>query len=168
MSFEEQLREEIAKEQQLQEQVRILETQLEIVRTTLLRQQGAVQMLEKITANTIGIGSGVQLSRGSVAVEDSNRAKRSTKQDMELRRNVVIQVLQENGPSTAKEMLPYVNAQLGDNLKIHHLRNVLQKFTSSFEKGDEHGIWCLKNQSIGAYSPVVTDLLESSEDSATS
>ena len=57
MSFEEQLREEKAKEQQLQEEVRILEVQLATVQATLLRQQGAVQMLEKITANTIG-GSG--------------------------------------------------------------------------------------------------------------
>jgi hypothetical protein len=167
MSFEEQLREEIAKEHQLQEQVRILETQLETVRSALLRQQGAVQMLEKITANSIGSGGFVLSEVDGSSVQNSSRAKRSTKQDMESRRKVVIQVLQENGPSTAKEMLPSVNAQLGDNLKIHHLRNVLQKFTSSFEKGDEHGIWCLKNQGVGPHSSVGIELLESSEDSTT-
>ena len=168
MSFEEQLREEIAKEQQLQEQVRILETQLETVRSALLRQQGAVQMLERITANSIGSGGFVKSEGDGSFAQNSSRAKRSTKQDMESRRKVVIQVLQENGPSTAKEMLSSVNAQLGDNLKIHHLRNVLQKFTSSFEKGDEHGIWCLKNQGLGTHGSLGSELLESSEDSTTS
>ena len=168
MSFEEQLREEKAKEQQLQEQVRVLEVQLATVQATLLRQQGAVQMLEKITANSIGGSGFVQSSMVGSSVQNSSRAKRSTKQDMESRRNVVIQVLQENGPSTAKEMLQHVNAQLGDDLKIHHLRNVLQKFDSSFDKGDDHGIWCLKIQGSSSYGSLINESSESSEDSATS
>lgn len=168
MSFEEQLREEKAKEQQLQEEVRILEVQLATVQATLLRQQGAVQMLEKITANTIGNSGGSQLLSGGSSVQNNSRAKRSTKQDMESRRNVVIQVLHENGPSTAKEMLQHVNALLGDNLKIHHLRNVLQKFDSSFDRGDEHGVWCLKTQESSSYGAAMSESSESSEDSTTS
>ena len=168
MSFEEQLREEKAKEQQLQEEVRILEVQLATVQATLLRQQGAVQMLEKITANSIGGIGTIQSSMAGVSVQNTSRAKRSTKQDMESRRNVVIQVLQENGPSTAKEMLQHVNTQLGEDLKIHHLRNVLQKFDSSFDRGDEHGVWRLKTQDISSYGTDGLDVSESSEDSTTS
>jgi hypothetical protein len=168
MSFEEQLREEKVKEQQLQEEVRLLEVQLAAVQATLLRQQGAVQMLERITAESI-VGSGfIQSSSGNSSVQNNSRAKRSTKQDMESRRNVVIQVLQEKGPSTAKEMLQHVNAQLGDNLKIHHLRNVLQKFDSSFDRGDEHGVWRLKTQDLSSYGAPGVDVPEPSEDSTTS
>ncbi len=171
MSFEAQLEEEKAKEQQLEETVRTLEMELANVKAELLRQQGAVAMLEKMMLSG-AVSAGISDSQvGSQADSANRRAKRSTKKEMQVRRRIVIKVLSEQGSSTANEILPTVNELLGYDLKIHHLRNVLKKFTSSFKKGEDHGVWCLtesalQNQGLDGFGD--SDESESGEDSSES
>ena len=143
MSMHERLLQEKAKEHELKEKVRLAQEALKTAQEQLLLQQGAIKMLEEllqpIDVNADSF-SGFEAGR----VPDVNRrAKRSTKGEMQIRRRVVTKILFENGNSTANEMLPLVNAQLSYDLKIHHLRNVLKKFTSDFISGEEHGVWCL-------------------------
>ena len=143
MSMHDRLLQEKAKEHELKEKVRLAHEALKTAQEQLLLQQGAIKMLEEllqpIDVNTTSL-SGFDSDRAS---ESSRRAKRSTKGEMQIRRRVVTKILFENGNSTANEMLPLVNAQLSYDLKIHHLRNVLKKFTSDFVSGEEHGVWCL-------------------------
>ena len=139
----ERLLQEKAKEHDLKEKVRLAQEALKTAQEQLLLQQGAIKMLEELL-QPVDVNSTSFTGFESEQVPDSNRrAKRSTKGEMQIRRRIVIKVLFENGNSTANEMLPLVNDQLSYDLKIHHLRNVLKKFTSDFVSGEEHGVWCL-------------------------
>ena len=158
------------KEQALHKKMHELEQELSSVREELLRQQGAVKMLESLLEPSVD--SGVNSLHSSpttlLNLDASNaRAKRSTKDEMRNRRRIVARVLFEMGSCTANEMLDQVNAELDDKMKIHHLRNVLKKFTSDFEKGDEHGVWELSSVLREKLQSEGFDQYEFSEDSDT-
>lgn len=143
MSMHDRLLHEKSKEHDLKEKVRLAKEALKIAQEQLLLQQGAIKMLEELLEPVdvnLTLVSGFESDREPVS---NRRAKRSTKGEMQVRRRIVTKILFENGNSTANEMLPLVNAQLSYDLKIHHLRNVLKKFTSDFVSGQDHGVWCL-------------------------
>ena len=135
MSMHERLLHEKAKEHDLKEKVRLAQEALKTAQEQLLLQQGAIKMLEELL-QPVDVNSSSFTGFESEQVSASNRrAKRSTKGEMQIRRRIVTKILFENGNSTANEMLPLVNAQLSYDLKIHHLRNVLKKFTSDSSRG---------------------------------
>ena len=143
MSMHDRLLHEKAKEHDLKEKVRLAKEALKTAEEQLLLQQGAIKMLEELL-QPIDVNTSSLSGFESEQVPTSNRrAKRSTKGEMQIRRRIVTKILFENGNSTANEILPLVNTQLSYDLKIHHLRNVLKKFTSDFVSGEEHGVWCL-------------------------
>ena len=143
MSMQERLLQEKAKEQELKEKVRLAKEALKTAQEQLLLQQGAIKMLEELLQPVDISGPLLSGFQGEQVSAGNRRAKRSTKGEMQVRRRIVTKVLFEHGNSTANEILPIVNGLLSYDLKIHHLRNVLKKFTSDFEKGEEHGVWCL-------------------------
>ena len=147
MTMQEKLQDAKEKERALKESVRLAKEALQAAQEQLLLQQGAIKMLEELLQSSEmhsqnNVGSALQASSGG-----NRRAKRSTKREMQIRKRAAIKILFENGDSTANDMLPYVNALLPYDLEINHLRNVLKKFTSDFQKGGEHGVWCLTDSS---------------------
>jgi hypothetical protein len=152
MSMQVRLQQEKEKEQELKEQVRLAQEALKGLQEQLLIQQGAIKMLEELLQySPINTVNSKQSSSEGASLENQ-RARRSTKDDMQVRKRAVIKVLFENGNCTANEMLTEVNALLPYDIKIHHLRNVLKKFTSEFEKGEDHGVWCLTNDARNKYA----------------
>ena len=166
MSMQDRLLHEKAKEQELKERVRLAKEALKKAQEQLLLQQGAIKMLEELLQPSdinVPLLSGFQ---GEQVPSDNRRAKRSTKGEMQVRRRIVTKVLFEHGNSTANEILPFVNGILSYDLKIHHLRNVLKKFTSDFVKGEEHGVWCLTDSARVRYMSEGSD--QFSEDDSSS
>ncbi len=143
------LRDARLREGQLLSRVSQLELELASVREDLLRQQGAVFALEGLLTDR---DRGSIRSGSSPVVSELGRSPRSTKEEMQNRRQVVARILFQKGSCTANELLPFVCDELGYELKIHHLRNVLKKYTSDFIKGEDHGVWQLSESAKDFYS----------------
>ena len=165
MSMHERLLQEKAKEQELKEKVRLAKEALKAAQEQLLLQQGAIKMLEELLQPIDQVGSLSGFQAGQI-YNGNRRAKRSTKGEMQVRRRIVTKVLFEQGNSTANEILPIVNGILSYDLKIHHLRNVLKKFTSDFIKGEEHGVWCLTESARVRYMSDDSDQFSEDESSS--
>jgi len=72
--------------------------------------------------------------------------QRTTASGMAERRKTVVAIFEEHGDMTPRDLLPLVNAELGEELVAHQLRAVLRKFKDLFEsRKDQHGIWGLKD-----------------------
>ena len=143
------LREARLLEGQLLTRVSELEREIATVREQLLRQQGAISALEGLLTDHDRISN---ISSSTSSMGELGRSPRSTKEEMQNRRTVVARILLQRGSCSANELLPIVCEELGYSLKIHHLRNVLKKYTSDFVKGDDHGVWQLSDSAKDFYS----------------
>jgi len=84
--------------------------------------------------------------RSSEETTKKNRAPRSTKAEMQKRKNVLEQIFSLHGFMQPKEILAEIPARLGYSLEQHHLRAVLKRFPETFTQDSErHGYWGLLN-----------------------
>lgn len=145
-----------------------LETELQEIQRQILLKRGAIQALEALIS-TPDVSVVLTSGGGDIASESSSgRSARSTKEEMRERRRIVGLLLYEKGGATVNDLLPTVNERLGKNIKPHHLRNVLKKFTSDFVKGEEHGVWELTEEAKTRYSTDLFGEIDSESDSETS
>ena len=155
-------------EAKLLAEAEMLETRLQEIQTQILLKRGAIQALESLVDST----GTLRESSGSNGIlessEGSGRSARSTKEEMRERRKIVGLLLYEKGGATVSDLLPDVVERLGKEIKPHHLRNVLKKFTSDFVKGEEHGVWLLSDEAKNRYSTIDFDDVDSESDSETS
>ena len=137
----------------------------------LLRCQGKILAYEELLKNsnildsselTEGVGILGQNKSSELKEEKKERAPRTTKKEMERRRQMVGRVFVENGDLSAKELQPKVEQLLGYEMEPHHLRAVLRKFSNDFVQKNDHGIWGLTEQSKNAF--VVEDEPSQDED----
>lgn len=81
-----------------------------------------------------------------LSVLDLEVRQRTTASGMAERRKTVVAIFEKHGDMTPRDLLPMVNAELGEELVAHQLRAVLRKFKDLFEsRKDQHGIWGLKD-----------------------
>ena len=146
----------------------MLEARLQEIQTQILLKRGAIQALESLIDTTGSLESSSGSGGISESQEGSGRSARSTKEEMRERRKVVAALLYEKGGATVSDLLRDVVDRLGKEIKPHHLRNVLKKFTSDFVKGEEHGVWLLSDEAKNRYSTIDFDDVDSESDSETS
>jgi len=61
---------------------------------------------------------------------------------MNNRREVVRDLLNQNGPMQPRELLSLAQRELGESFEAHHLRAVLRKYTDIFAPSpQQHGLW---------------------------
>ncbi len=168
MGLVDRLQIEREKEQGLMQQVLDAEHTLDQLRQELLRQQGAVSLLEELISGD-PISSEESMVVGTTSASGKPvRSKRSTKREMIERRNLLLRELGEKGALSAKELFDSIQDEVPADFKIHHLRNVLKKFDKYFMKGEEHGVWCLTEFGETSYRTDNSDYSADSEDVSTS
>ena len=142
----------------------------------LLRCQGKILAFEELLKNNPSVYSSDK--EGGVSEESNNkpneikeerkeRAPRTTKKEMERRRQMVGAVFANHGDLSAKELQPLVEALLGYEMEPHHLRAVLRKFSDDFIQKNDHGIWGLTERSVNQFSSS-SDGEETEDDSSES
>ena len=144
-----------------QQNEEILKQEIQEKQEALLRCQGKILAFEELLKNSENTsGSGYSYDVEDVSDNKSSglksakkeRAPRTTKKEMERRREMVRKVFSVHGDLSAKELQPLVEELLGYEMEPHHLRAVLRKFSDDFIQRDDHGIWGLtdhlKNQSV--------------------
>lgn len=72
-----------------------------------------------------------------------NRTSRTTKAEMQRRRNVLIAIFKENGNMKPSDLLPLASEAIGVEVEPHQLRAILRRFGKIFEGKEEHGMWGL-------------------------
>ena len=155
-------------EAQLLAEAEMLEARLQEIQTQILLKRGAIQALESLIDSAVSLESSGGAGGFSGAQEVGGRSARSTKEEMRERRKIVAMLLYEKGGATVSDLLPDVIERLGKDIKPHHLRNVLKKFTSDFVKGEEHGVWLLSDDAQIRYSSIDFEDVDSESDSETS
>ena len=164
----ESLNEARESEAQLLAEAAMLEARLQEIQTQILLKRGAIQALESLIDVSISLDSSVFSDTTATSQEMGGRSARSTKGEMRERRKVVASLLYEKGGATVSDLLPEGVERLGKDIKPHHLRNVLKKFTSDFVKGEEHGVWLLSEDAYSRYSSDNFGDIDSESDSETS
>ena len=123
----------------------------------LLRCQGKILAYQELLKNShgdlsFGLSGGLSDVFGNKSIglkeKRKNRAPRTTKREMERRRQMVARVFTLQGDLSAKELQPLVEDLLGYEMEAHHLRAVLRKFSDDFIQRDDHGIWGLKDRNL--------------------
>ena len=123
----------------------------------LLRCQGKILAYEELLKNTTGelssglmggFSSGLDNKSFGLNEKRKDRAPRTTKREMERRRQMVARVFTLQGDLSAKELQPLVEDLLGYEMEPHHLRAVLRKFSDDFIQRDDHGIWGLRDSNL--------------------
>lgn len=143
-----------------QENEEILKQEIQEKQEALLRCQGKILAFEELLKNSDDVFDSVSVEGVAGVSENKSsglkstkkeRAPRTTKKEMERRREMVRKVFSVHGDLSAKELQPLVEELLGYEMEPHHLRAVLRKFSDDFIQRDDHGIWGLtddlKNQS---------------------
>ena len=75
------------------------------------------------------------------------RAPRSTKAEMERRKNALIEIFTEHGFLQPKELHTLAADKMGYVLEQHHLRAVLKRFPDIFiQDPKRHGYWGIKTE----------------------
>jgi hypothetical protein len=133
-----------------------LESEIRDKQEELLRCQGKILAFEELLKNSASVfGAGYTVgshgfgdNRPSDLKAIKERAPRTTKKEMERRRQMVGLTFHRHGDLSAKELQPLVEELLGYEMEPHHLRAVLRKFTQDFIKKDDHGIWGLTTNPV--------------------
>ena len=153
-----------------------LQKEIQEMQEELLRCQGKILAFEELLKNSSSVyndGKNESLDAGTdnkpneIKEEKKERAPRTTKKEMERRRQMVGQIFASNGDLSAKELQPLVEALLGYEMEPHHLRAVLRKFSDDFIQKNDHGIWGLTEKSIIQFSSLISGE-EAEEDSSES
>jgi len=151
----------------------ILQREIKEKNEELLRCQGKILAYEELLKNShvkddSGENDDVNSFRknksSELKEEKKERAPRTTKKEMERRRQMVGRVFVENGDLSAKELQPLVEMLLGYEMEPHHLRAVLRKFSNDFAQKNDHGIWGLTDQSKEAFASLVEEEASQGDD----
>ena len=151
----------------------VLQGEIKEKNEELLRCQGKILAYEELLKNSPvkdGFGDSGDISvfkqnkPSELKEEKKERAPRTTKKEMERRRQMVGRVFVENGDLSAKELQPLVETLLGYEMEPHHLRAVLRKFSNDFAQKNDHGIWGLTNQSKESFASLVEEEASQGDD----
>ena len=95
-----------------------------------------------------------------------SRTARTTKAEMQRRRNVLVSIFKEYGSMKPSDLLPLVSEAVGTEVEPHQLRAILRRFDEVFEGKAEHGMWGLTAEGAQAESDdiLVHSEMSSSED----
>ena len=117
-----------------------LESKINTLQGQLLALKERIKVYDELISGSppmiLGAGENAQ------PVLEKQRGQRSTKSEMNRRREVVRELLSEKGPMQPRELLSMVQEELGSHFEAHHLRAVLRKYTDIFTPHpDFHGLW---------------------------
>jgi len=127
-----------------------LQLQIKTLQHELLALEERIKVYDELLHHDEKLADKVQTSEPE---NEKKRAPRSTKAEMTKRRQVVGELLYENGELQPKELLPLVSQKLGYEMEAHHLRAVLRRFTETFTSSlHRHGYWCLTAQGEREFS----------------
>ena len=113
------------------------------MQTELIALEERVKVYDELLNDKTPLFESGELAEDATEIKKM-RAPRSTKAEMEKRKNALIELFKEEGFSQPKEIMRLLPKKLGYPLEQHHLRAVLRRFPEIFTQDSErHGYWGL-------------------------
>ena len=108
------------------EMARELEARITTLQTQLLALNERIKVYDELISGS----PPMMLSIGDEPPRsiEKKRGQRSTKSEMNHRREVVRELLNKNGPMQPRELLLLAQREIGESFEAHHLRAVLRKY----------------------------------------
>ena len=157
---------------QFRKEAESIRSQINVLQTQLIQCEERVQVYDELLKGQVpspeqltmqGQGRFHTDDDGLMATKKS-RTARTTKAEMQRRRNVLVSIFKEHGSMKPSDLLPLVSEAVGTEVEPHQLRAILRRFDQVFEGKAEHGMWGLTAE--GAQS-VVDEVPVQSEMSST-